>query len=115
MPLTSDEQLKAEIILETLIQTNTTVSYSDFAVCMKLKGPQKINRIVEWLEKITLEDMRAGMPFRACMVFSKRTPGLPSSGFFSFCAKIEAFDWQNDPLKARIFVQSHQNSLFSAK
>ncbi len=115
MPLTSDEQLKAEIILQSLIQTKTTISYSDFAVCIRLKGPQKINRIVEWLEKITLEDIRAGMPLRACMVFSKQTPGLPSPGFFFFCAKIGVFDWRNDSSKAQIFTKSNQNLLFSNK
>jgi hypothetical protein len=113
MQLTSDEHLTAEIILQSLIQTRTAMSYSDFAVCMKLTGPQKINRIVTSLEKITLEDMRAGRPLRACMIFSKQTPGLPSPGFFSFCAEIGVFDWQNDLAKARIFTQSQQEMLFS--
>ena len=113
MQLTLDEHLKAEIILQSLIQTRTAMSYSDFAVCVKLKGPQKINRIVTWLEKITLEDMRAGSPLRACMIFSKQTPGLPSSGFFSFCAGIGVFDWHNDPAKALIFTKSQQEMLFS--
>ena len=113
MQLTSDEHLKAEIILQSLIQTRTAMSYSDFAVCMKLTGPQKISRIVSWLEKITLEDIRAERPLRACMVFSKQTPGLPSSGFFSFCAEIGVFDWQNDPANAQIFNQSQQEMLFS--
>ena len=113
MQLTSNEHLKAEIILQSLIQTKTAISYSEFAVCVKLTGPQKINRIVTWLEKITLEDMRAGRPLRACMVFSTQTPGLPSSGFFSFCAEIGVFDWQYNPAKARIFTQSQQEMLFS--
>ena len=115
MQLTLDEQLKAEIILQSLIQTRTTISYSDFAVCMRLMGAQKINRIIKWLEKITIEDMHAGMPLRACMVFSKQTPGLPSYGFFSFCAEIGVFDWQNDPSRAQIFIQSQKDMLFSAK
>ncbi len=112
MQLTLDEQQKAEIILQSLIKTRTAISYGDFTVCMRLTGPQKINRIVKWLEKITIEDMRAGMPLRACMVFSKQTPGLPSTGFFSFCAKIGVFDWQNDLSKAQIFTQSQQDILF---
>ena len=114
MQLTLDEQQKAEIILQSLIQKKTAISYSDFVDCMRLTGPHKINRIVKWLEKITLEDMRGDLPLRACMVFSKQTPGLPSLGFFSFCAEVGAFDWQNDLSKAQIFVQSQQDMLFCA-
>ena len=115
MQLTLDEQLNAGIILQSLIITRTTISYSEFADCLKLTGPQKINRIVAWLEKITLEDICAGMPLRACMVISKQTPGLPSSGFFLFCAEMGIFDWQNDFTKAQIFINSQKDMLFSAR
>ena len=91
MNLTLEEQILANVILQNLIEKRTPVSYSDFSSLLELSGPQKINRIVKWLEQITLEDAHAGNPLRASMIFSKQTPELPSPGFFLFCEKIGQF------------------------
>ena len=115
MKLTLNEQKKAQLILEILIQTRRPVSYNEFASSLGLSGPKKINRIVLWLEQITIEDMHAKMPIRACMVFSKHTPCVPSSGFFIFCARIGLYDWQNDYSKALIFIETQQKALYSTK
>ena len=113
MRLTFKEQILANVILESLIQTETPVSYSEFALRLELNGPQKINRIMKWLEQITVEDASLEEPVRASMVFSRVTPGLPSYGFFAFCKEIGLFDWKEKPLRAKKFIKSQQKELFS--
>ena len=71
MRLTINQQDMAQVILENLIQTKIPISYAEFASRLELTGPQEINRIIDWLEQITLEDVFKGAPFRASMVFSK--------------------------------------------
>ena len=88
MRLTFNQQFMAQAILENLIQTKTPISYAEFALRLELIGPQKINRVIKWLEKITLEDASNGATIRASIVFSKFHPNLPSSGFFEFCKEI---------------------------
>ena len=115
MRLTCNQQVMAKAILENLIQTKTPISYAEFALRLELTGPQKINRVIKWLEKITLEDASKGAPIRASMVFSKFHSGLPSSGFFEFCKEIGLFNWNNEPSRAQYFIQSQQKALFSKK
>ena len=115
MRLTINQQDMAQVILENLIQTKTPISYAEFALRLELTGPQKINRVIKWLEQITLEDASKGAPVRASMVFSKLNLGLPSSGFFEFCKEIGLFDWNYEPSRAQNFIQSQQKALFSTK
>ncbi len=115
MRLTLNQQVIAQVVLENLIQTKTPVSYAEFALRLELTGPQKIHRIIKWLEQITLEDASKGVPVRASMVFSKLHLGLPSSGFFEFCKEIGLFDWNNEPSRAQNFIQYQQKALFSKK
>ncbi|MDA9190600.1 hypothetical protein N9P07_04090 [Alphaproteobacteria bacterium] len=113
MELTIEEKNKAEVIIETLILARKSISYSDLASHLGLSGAQKINRIVNWLEEITWQDMKDNKPLRASMVFSKRTPGLPAPGFFNYCTKIGVFNWKMDSENARIFIKSQQLALYS--
>ena len=115
MNLTLEEQILANVILQDLIEKRTPVSYSDFSSLLGLSGPQKINRIVKWLEQITLEDAHAGNPLRASMIFSKQTPGLPSPGFFLFCKKIGLIECQNKSSVAQEFIESQKSKLFSMR
>ena len=115
MRLTYNEQIKAEFILKNLIQSKTPISYSEFAFRLELTGHRKINRVLKWLEQITLEDVITREPIRASMIFSKLTPGLPSPGYFDFCKEIGLFDWKKDPSEGQKFINSQQKALFSSK
>ena len=115
MNLKLEEQILANVILQDLIEKRTPVSYSDFSSLLELRGPQKINRIVKWLEQITLEDAHAGNPLRASMQYSKQTPGLPSPGFFLFCEKIGLIECQKKSFAAQEFIESQKNKLFSMR
>ena len=115
MQLTFNEQNMAQEILENLIQTKIPISYAKLALLLELTSTQKINRIVKWLEQITLENASKEAPVRVSMFFSKLNLGLPSSSFFEFCKEIGLFDWKNKRSRAQIFIQSQQKALLSTK
>ena len=82
MNLTLEEQILANVILQDLIEKRTPVSYSDFSSLLELSRPQKIYRIVKWLEQITLEDAHAENPLRASMIFQNKLLDCHHQVFF---------------------------------
>jgi hypothetical protein len=106
-------QIRAEMALESTIQTQQCLTYAALAEAARIPAPHRIHKLTGWLEAVITRDHHAGKPLRAAAVISRRRNGLPAPGFFDRCRDLGLYDGPSRGEAAAAFHQQLLGELFS--
>jgi hypothetical protein len=106
-------QIRAEMALESTIQTQQCLTYAALAEAARIPAPHRIHKLTGWLETIITHDHHAGIPLRAAAVISRRRNGLPAPGFFDQCRSLGLYNGPSRGEAAAAFHQQLLDDLFS--
>ena len=106
-------QIRAEMALESTIQTQQCLTYAALAEAARIPAPHRIHKLTGWLEGVITRDLDAGNPLRAAAVISRQRNGLPAPGFFDQCRDLGLYDGPSRGAAAAAFHQQLLDDLFS--
>ena len=105
-------KIRAEVALESTIQTQQCLTYADLAEAARIPAPQRIHKLTGWLEAVITRDHHAGKPLRAAAVISRQRDGIPAPGFFDRCRDLGVYDGPSRGRAAKTFHQQLLDELF---
>ena len=106
-------QIRAEMALESTIQTQQCLNYAALAEAARIPAPHRIHKLTGWLEAVITRDHHSGKPLRAAAVISRWRNGLPAPGFFDQCRDLGLYDGPSRGEAAAAFHQQLLRELFS--